>query len=66
MLRAYGDVGAGSSDLTWQAMVNLGYAVSDSTTVFLGYRYLDYDLTDGPVSVNMSMSGPQLGVGIKF
>ena len=38
----YADVGAGDSDLTWQANVGAGYAFGWGDVV-LAYRYLDYD-----------------------
>lgn len=66
LLRAYGDIGGGDSDLTWQAMVNLGYVYSESTTVFLGYRHLQYEFTQGITALDMAFSGPQLGLAIKF
>ncbi len=66
LLRGYGDIGGGDSDLTWQAAVNVGYVVNDGTTVFLGYRHLEYDVTQGNLNMNMAFSGPQLGVAIKF
>ncbi len=66
IMRAYGDIGGGTSDRTWQAVVSLGYVMSERTTAFLGYRYLDYKFSEGATSLDLSMSGPQLGVAIKF
>ncbi len=66
LLRGYGDVGAGDSDLTWQATVNVGYVVNEGTTIFGGYRHLEYEVTQGNLNMNMAFSGPQLGVAIKF
>ncbi|MEM9282700.1 MAG: hypothetical protein AAGA96_12800 [Verrucomicrobiota bacterium] len=66
LIRAYGDFGGGDSDFTWQAMVNVGYVVCESATAFLGYRYLSYEFSQGIVSMDMSFSGPQLGVAIEF
>ncbi len=66
ILRAYGDIGGGDSKMTWQAMVNLGYVMSDKSTLLIGYRHLDYEFVKGITSFDMSMSGPQIGVAIKF
>ena len=38
----YADVGTGQSDLTWQALVGVGYTFKWGD-VLLAYRYLDYD-----------------------
>jgi len=65
-LRFYGDVGAGDSDLTWQVWGNLGYQLSDSATLLAGYRHLAYDLGDGKTDIDLTFSGPQLGVMFKF
>ncbi len=65
-LRLYGDVGAGDSDLTWQVLANLGYSINDSTTLLVGYRHLDYDLSDGRINLDLAISGPQIGVVFEF
>ncbi|MEC8825708.1 MAG: hypothetical protein VXX36_07975 [Verrucomicrobiota bacterium] len=60
MLRGFGDIGGGDSDLIWQAAVN------DGTDVFLSDRHLRYDLTQGNPNKNMAFEGSQLGVAIKI
>lgn len=65
-LRFYGDVGAGDSDLTWQVYGGLGYAIREHTTVFVGYRHLAYELSDGNASLDIAFSGPQVGMVIRF
>jgi len=64
--RFYGDVGAGDSDLTWQVWGGLGYTINDRTAAFFGYRHLAYELSDGSTSLDISFSGPQIGVVHRF
>lgn len=61
----YGDVGAGSSRFTWQALAGIGYryAWGDVTLV---YRHLAYDFkSDEPLS-DLSFSGPAVGLSFRF
>ena len=41
--RARGDIGAGDSDLVWNAVLGLDYRFSNRIAGLLGYRWLDYD-----------------------
>ncbi len=61
-LRASGDIGAGDSDFTWQAMALLGYKVSDSCNIGLGYRGLGTDYSNGSFTYDIAAHGPVLGV----
>lgn len=62
----YADVGAGDSDLTWQALVGVGYAYRWGDVV-LAYRYLDYDFGKPVASLeNLSLSGVALGAVFHF
>lgn len=59
------DVGAGDSDLTWQAMVGLAYAFGWGDLA-LAWRYLDYDLkSDGPIE-DMNFNGPAIGATFRW
>jgi hypothetical protein len=59
------DIGAGDSDLTWQAMVGLAYAFGWGD-LGVAWRYLDYDLgSDGPI-VALDFSGPALGATFRW
>jgi hypothetical protein len=60
----YVDVGTGDSDLTWQGMVGLGYTF-DSVEIAGVWRYLDYDLGNGPIE-SISFNGPALGITLRF
>ena len=71
----YADIGAGDSDLTWQAMIGLDYAF-DSWKLHMNYRHLDYDFGDvsGTVlsksvvaeDIEMVFSGPSIGAKFEF
>lgn len=62
-LSYYGDVGAGDSDLTWQATLGLNYKF-ESVDAVLGYRYLDYDF-NGDIE-DLTVKGPFAGVKFLF
>ena len=61
----YADVGAGSSETTWQAMAGVGYNFKWGD-VLLAYRYLDYDFDSDFVLDDMTVSGPALGARFRF
>jgi hypothetical protein len=67
-IRALGDVGGFSisSDITWQAMVSLGYRVTDHASVGLGYRALGTDYTSGSTTYDVVSHGLLLGLEYKF
>lgn len=57
----YLDIGTGGSNLTWQAMAGVGYEFKWGN-VILGYRYLDYDLSDSKAISDLSLYGGMIGV----
>ena len=61
----YLDVGAGESDLTWQARIGLGYRF-ESVEVLGVWRHLDYDLGNGTPIQSLDLSGPAVGVTFRF
>ncbi len=61
----YADIGAGSSDLTWQALAGIGYRFSWGDAKLV-YRYLEYDLDDNNLLQDLDISGPVFGIGIRF
>lgn len=65
-LLGYADVGAGGSDLTYQLIAGANWQFSDGVTAKLGYRVLDWDYENDGNVWDMTMSGPYLGVGIRF
>ena len=61
----YADIGAGESDLTWQALAAINYRMKKVDLV-LGYRYLDWEFDDfGPFD-DLNLSGAFAGVKIPF
>jgi hypothetical protein len=64
-LTYYADVGAGDSDLTWQARAAISYRF-DKVDAVVGYRYLDYDFDDSQVFDDLNLGGPFAGVKFRF
>jgi opacity protein-like surface antigen len=65
-LVGYLDVGAGGSDLTYQAIAGANWEFAEGYKAHAGYRliYWDYD-NDGNVW-DITASGPYMGLGISF
>jgi hypothetical protein len=61
----YGDVGAGDSDLTWQASAMLGVDFRGWGLGF-GYRILDYDLGESLSEVDLTFDGLVYGLEFRF
>jgi opacity protein-like surface antigen len=61
----YADIGAGGSDLTWQALAGIGYRFSWGD-LKLAYRYLDYEMDDGKLLADLNVSGFLLGISFHF
>ena len=61
----YLDVGTGSSEVTWEGMVGLGYGFKWFDLV-LAYRHLYYDMDDNKLVQDMRFSGPALGLTFRF
>ncbi len=59
------DIGAGDSDLTWQALAGVGYRFKWGDTL-LAYRHLYYDEGDAGLIQDLEFSGPALGVNFHF
>ena len=59
------DIGTGDSDLTWQALVAVGYRFNWGD-VLLSYRHLSYDQGSSGLLQNLELSGPALGVNFRF
>jgi hypothetical protein len=67
-VRGLADIGGFgiSSDITWQAMITLGYRLSDQTSIGLGYRGLGTDYTSGGTSYDVISHGLLLGLSHTF
>jgi hypothetical protein len=59
------DVGTGDSNLTWQAILGLGYSFSWGD-VGVAWRYLDYDFDDGKPVESLTFNGIAIGVSFRF
>lgn len=60
-----GGFGAGA-DTTWQLVATGNYQVSDAFTLSAGYRHLVVDRNESGTRIDVSMSGPLLGVTWRF
>ena len=61
----YADVGAGGSDLTWQALAGVGYKFNWGDA-YLTYRYMNYDLPSDELITDLTIKGPLAGVTFSF
>lgn len=59
------DIGAGESDLTWQAYGGIGYRFNNFDVV-AAYRYLDWEFENDQAFDNMNVSGPMAGIKFRF
>jgi hypothetical protein len=60
-----GDVGAGGSNLTWQAYAAGGYQFSWGA-LLAGWRHLYFDKGQGSLQAKLSLSGPLIGANFQF
>ncbi|MGX5736381.1 hypothetical protein [Bosea thiooxidans] len=65
-LSAYGDIGAGSSRLTWQLRGTIDYSFNEHWSVSVGYRHLAVDYRSGSYVFDTELSGPIMGVSYRF
>lgn len=59
------DVGAGGSNLSWQAIGAIGYRFNWGS-VLGGWRYLKIDYDDGPYVLDAALTGPFIGASFRF
>jgi hypothetical protein len=59
------DVGAGDSDLTWQAIAGVGYRAGWGETILV-YRHLEWDQGDDGLLQALGFSGPALAFRFTF
>ena len=54
------DIGAGSSDLVWNAEAIIDFQIGKWAAILVGYRHLEYDYenNDSGIGLDMSLSGP--------
>jgi hypothetical protein len=61
----YFDVGTGDSEVTWQALLGLGYAFSWGD-LSVAWRYLEYDFESGAPLADLNLNGPAAGVTFRW
>ena len=64
-LSYYADVGAGESDLTWQAVITFDRQF-DGWTLSFGYRHMAWEFPMGSTLADVSFSGPLIGARFRF
>ena len=64
-LTYYADIGAGESDLTWQALVDFNYEFS-KFDVGIGYRILEWQADGEGLIDDFGFSGPYAGMAFNF
>lgn len=55
-----------NSDLVWQALALVGYQITDSSTLFAGWRHAAVDYQNGGFLYDVYCSGPILGMTITW
>jgi hypothetical protein len=60
----YLDIGTGDSDFAWQGVLGLAYEFGWGD-LGVAWRYLDYDLGDGPIT-EMNFNGPAAGATFRW
>ncbi len=65
-LTAYGDIGAGGSDSTWQVMAGANYALSPKSTAKFGYRQVRVDYHRDEFLFDMASGGLYGGLALQF
>ena len=61
----YADVGAGESDLTWQAALSVDYNINNWALTF-GYRHLAWEIDTSATLSEIEFSGPFVGAKYRF
>jgi len=65
-ISGYGDIGAGSSEVTRQLRGTLDYRFNANWSAHVGYRHLADDYKRGGYTFDAALSGPILGVSYRF
>lgn len=61
----YLDVGAGTSEFTWQGLIGLSYRF-DWGDLRLAYRYLSYEQDEDTLVQELTLDGPAVGASVRF
>ncbi len=65
------DIGAGGSDMIWNVALMADYRVNEWCSVFIGYKWMDYDYDNGKTGADtytydVLQQGPLLGLNIHW
>ena len=63
---AYGDIGGGSSDLTWQVQGTMGYKFSKLVSLEAGWRLLSDNYQNGGFTYNVKQQGTFIGLNFTW
>lgn len=62
-----GDIGGGhDTEYVFNSLINVHYKMTEHTSLKMGYRYMKAELEENILLENISLSGIQLGLGIRF
>lgn len=66
LLTAGGDLGAGASERTWQALGSLDFEPWSWLVLRAGYRHLEVDYDHDGFVFDVEISGPIIGGSLRF
>jgi hypothetical protein len=55
-----------SSDFAWAAEAYYGRRIGENKVLYVGYRFLSIDYDDGPLELDLEISGPAVGIRFGF
>jgi opacity protein-like surface antigen len=64
-----GDIGGGvgsGSDRAWNVVTGLVFRVGETTELFAGYRWYDFERDSGDRDTNLQLEGPGIGLEMRF
>lgn len=61
-----GELGAGDSSVTWDAMLGIDYVLSDHWTFGAGYRSIGLDFSSSEADYNIQLNGPIISASYTF
>jgi len=60
-----GDGSSGDTEGTWKSSAIAQYRAGNGVWLF-GYRYLDVELKADGANIHLTMSGPEIGIGLRY
>ena len=62
----YADFGWGNNNSTWRGQIAIAMAAKHGQAIFLGYRTIQYNMTNNNVLQTVRFSGPGIGYGFQI